>query len=108
MIVSEEDVMTITIDATYEDGVFKPAQPLPLGEHAHVRLTVEPRVAEMAQDSGNSRADDGNELTLGERIAALSRDLPPQAFEGLPTDGASQHDHYIYGTPKRTDLTEPE
>jgi hypothetical protein len=27
--------------------------------------------------------------------------LPPEAFAGLPADGASQHDHYIYGTPKR-------
>lgn len=26
--------------------------------------------------------------------------LPPQALEGLPADGASQHDHYIYGSPK--------
>jgi hypothetical protein len=30
--------------------------------------------------------------------------LPPEAFEGLPRDGAGQHDHYIYGTPKRNDL----
>jgi hypothetical protein len=27
--------------------------------------------------------------------------LPPEAFEGLPTDGASEHDHYLYGSPKR-------
>jgi len=29
------------------------------------------------------------------------KDLPPEAFEGLPHDGASQVDHYIHGTPKR-------
>jgi hypothetical protein len=27
--------------------------------------------------------------------------LPPEVFERLPEDGASQHDHYIYGLPKR-------
>ena len=27
--------------------------------------------------------------------------LPDKVFEDLPTDGASEHDHYIYGTPKR-------
>ncbi len=31
-------------------------------------------------------------------------DVPAEAFEELPRDGASQHDHYIYGTPKRQDL----
>lgn len=30
------------------------------------------------------------------------RNLPPEAFDGLPhADGAVQHDHYIYGTPKK-------
>jgi antitoxin component of MazEF toxin-antitoxin module len=39
--------------------------------------------------------------TLAERIAARANDLPPEVLERLPPDGASQHDHYIYGTPKR-------
>jgi antitoxin component of MazEF toxin-antitoxin module len=36
-----------------------------------------------------------------ERIVALTADVPPEELNKLPTDGASQHDHYIYGTPKR-------
>jgi antitoxin component of MazEF toxin-antitoxin module len=36
-----------------------------------------------------------------ERIAALTADLPPEELDKSPTDAASQHDHYIYGTPKR-------
>lgn len=39
--------------------------------------------------------------SLGERIAARARALPPEVLDRLPADGASQHDHYIYGTPKR-------
>ncbi|HVS35303.1 MAG TPA: antitoxin family protein [Gemmataceae bacterium] len=31
----------LTITATYEDGVLKPAQPLNLPAHSQVRLTVE-------------------------------------------------------------------
>ncbi|WP_199310350.1 hypothetical protein [Phormidium tenue] len=31
----------------------------------------------------------------------LMADVPPEILEQLPTDGAAQHDHYIYGTPKR-------
>jgi hypothetical protein len=27
--------------------------------------------------------------------------LPDDVFEHLPTDGASEHDHYLYGLPRR-------
>ena len=29
------------------------------------------------------------------------RDVPPEIAATMPGDGASQHDHYIYGWPKR-------
>jgi hypothetical protein len=29
------------------------------------------------------------------------RDVPPEILATMPKDGASQHDHYIYGWPKR-------
>ena len=32
--------MTITVEATYENGVLKPARPLPLKEQEKVRVTV--------------------------------------------------------------------
>ena len=38
---------------------------------------------------------------IWERIAARLRALPPGALDALPDDLASQHDHYLYGTPKR-------
>jgi antitoxin component of MazEF toxin-antitoxin module len=38
---------------------------------------------------------------IWERIAALVADIPPEELDKVPTDGASQHDHYLYGTPKR-------
>jgi predicted DNA-binding antitoxin AbrB/MazE fold protein len=33
--------MTLTFEAVYENGVLKPAQPLPLQEHERVRLTIQ-------------------------------------------------------------------
>ena len=44
--------MTITFDATYEDGVLKPAEPLPLKEHEAVRVTLEPKVSVARQTAG--------------------------------------------------------
>jgi antitoxin component of MazEF toxin-antitoxin module len=38
---------------------------------------------------------------IWERILALTADAPAEELDKLPVDGASQHDHYIYGTPKR-------
>jgi hypothetical protein len=29
------------------------------------------------------------------------KDIPTEELNQLPTDGAEQHDHYIYGTPKK-------
>ena len=33
--------MTVTVEAIYENGVLKPAQPLPLTEHERVRVTIQ-------------------------------------------------------------------
>ena len=41
--------------------------------------------------------------SLAEQITARARDLPQEVLDRLPTDGAAQHDHYLYGTPKRPD-----
>ena len=35
-------------------------------------------------------------------IEELVADIPPQVIDTLPTDGADEHDHYIYGTPKKS------
>lgn len=34
--------------------------------------------------------------------AELVAEIPDEDLAWLPVDGAAQHDHYIYGTPKRT------
>jgi predicted DNA-binding antitoxin AbrB/MazE fold protein len=44
--------MTITIDATYENGILKPDQPLPLKEHEKVKVTVESALSLTQQTAG--------------------------------------------------------
>jgi predicted DNA-binding antitoxin AbrB/MazE fold protein len=34
----------LIVEAVYENGVLKPAQPLPLKEHEKVRVTVQPQM----------------------------------------------------------------
>ncbi len=38
---------------------------------------------------------------IWEVIEEENRSIPPEVWDALPTDLAEQHDHYIYGTPKR-------
>ena len=51
--------MAITVEAVYENGVLKPATPLPLQEAERVRITIEPslswaqRTAGMIKWTGN-------------------------------------------------------
>jgi hypothetical protein len=40
-------------------------------------------------------------LPLAARIGGIWSDMPDSVRAKLPADGASEHDHYIYGVPKR-------
>ncbi len=44
--------MTIVVEATYENGVLRPAEPLPLGEQEKVRVTVESQPSPILQAYG--------------------------------------------------------
>ena len=70
--------MPLTIKATYENGVLKPKEPLSLAEGTEVELTLHPTDEEY----------DPLDAVIG--IGNSGR-----------TDGADNHDHYIYGTPRR-------
>jgi predicted DNA-binding antitoxin AbrB/MazE fold protein len=75
--------MAHTVEAIYENGVLKPAEPLPLREHERVRVTVEPV-----------------RPPIWERIVALTADAPAEELAKVPRNGAAQLDHYLYGTPR--------
>lgn len=38
---------------------------------------------------------------VAEIILSSMRDVPPEIMAAMPKDGASEHDHYIYGWPKK-------
>ena len=44
--------MAITIEAVYEDGFLKPAQPLPFKEHEKVMVTIQPDTSPLMQAYG--------------------------------------------------------
>ena len=38
---------------------------------------------------------------IWEEFEEIAASIPDEEWAKLPVDGAEQHDHYIYGTPKR-------
>ena len=74
------------IHAIYENGIFRPIDPVELPDRCKVEITVRSQSAGIAQ------------RTLA-RLAEIGRQFP--ANPDLPTDLAAQHDHYLYGLPKR-------
>ena len=49
-------------------------------------------------DDFGDRARD--QRPIWEAIVDNMRDVPPEIVATMPPDGASEHDHYIYGWPK--------
>jgi len=44
--------MSLTIEAIYENGVLKPAEPLPLKDHEKVHVTIHPEMSPILQAHG--------------------------------------------------------
>ena len=46
--------------------------------------------------------DQEDDRPVSEMIREIWADMPDEVRAKLPTDGASQVDHYVYGVPKRS------
>ncbi|HEV8712428.1 MAG TPA: hypothetical protein VGX03_06315 [Candidatus Binatia bacterium] len=47
-------------------------------------------------------AEDVTPPPVWDRFREAVRLIPPDELQTLPPDGASEHDHYIYGVPKQS------
>jgi hypothetical protein len=91
--------MTTTFRARFEDGKLVPQEPveLPAGRDLEVEVrtsapaTPTPPAVEETQRS----ADDVPALL------ELAEQLDKLPATDSPSDAAAQHDHYLYGSPKR-------
>ncbi len=80
----------MVIHAVYENGVFRPKEPVELPESCQVELVLREKSA------ADSRPSSGAPLANLAAIAAAHPQNP-----NAPCDLASQHDHYLYRSPKR-------
>ena len=77
--------MTKTLTAIFDGEVLRPEEPIDLMPNVRYLVTVEQEVAAIEGENA------------WDALARLTGTV-----EG-PTDWAAEHDHYLYGTPKRGD-----
>ena len=75
------------IHAVYENGIFRPTDPVDLPENSEVELTVHATAPQAAHKPL-------------QRLLTIAEQFPENP--DLPSDLAEQHDHYLFGTPQRS------
>ena len=85
-----------TVRARYEKGVLTPLEPLEIRDGAEVMVSVE-------NAPKSARPDDTRPkglLGIAERVRDAQNSMLPEIWDSLPTDGARNKKHYLYGHPK--------
>lgn len=77
--------MTTAVKAIYEDGVFKPQEPVDLRERTEVQVLIPEEVKPDAD------ADDPTGWKAIDRLIGMAK--------GAPSDASERHDDYLYDDP---------
>jgi len=80
-------LMTIDVDAVYENGVLRPERPLELEEKAKVHVTIEVK----AKTALPAADDDPTGWKAIDRLIGIGKAVAP--------DVAEKHDDHLYGDP---------
>jgi Tfp pilus assembly protein PilN len=85
------------MSANLEQQILKKLQALPDGKQQEVLALVESLL-----DKENGAQRESTRRSISEIFDELSSQIPFEEWADLPRDGADQHDHYLYGSPKRS------
>jgi hypothetical protein len=75
------------------DAIVEKLQQLPLEQQRQVLDFVESLVQKRHARTSHQ--------TIWEKIDEIVQHVPEEVWDQVPTDGAEQHDHYLYGAPKK-------
>ena len=91
--------MNLTIELPDDEAIALRAKAERQGvsAEAYARQALE---QDLKEQNGAGAAPGGRRIS--QVIAEIMADAPPEELAKLPKDGASEHDHYIYGWPKRS------
>ena len=74
------------------ETIFEKVKTLPLKQQEEVLEIIEKKL--FVSQQKDSRP-------IWEIIAEISNEIPLEEWEKLPSDGSVNHDHYLYGAPKK-------
>ncbi len=66
-----------------------------------VTAQIQARVKDYLEQPGDTSSE-ATDKPIWEVFDDFAKSIPEEVLATLPTDGAEQHDHYLYGTPKRS------
>lgn len=89
--------ITLPLDAAEEARLIAIAHAKGVSADALVREALDKILA----DAAGQAAPQPVSRSIWELIQDNMKDVSPEEFSKLPADGASEHDHYLYGHPKR-------
>lgn len=97
--------MIRTVRTRYSGGKLEPLEPLDLEEGREVEVSFEDapaaeRERERATPSEDGPPPEGGLARIVKKVKELQETIPPEAWDVLPTDGAQNYKHYLYGHPK--------
>ena len=69
-------------------------------EQGQTESAVMRRLIDEAMQARQARGQ-SQRLSIVDTIEGITSSVPAQAWKGVPRDLSEQHDHYIYGTPKK-------
>jgi Arc/MetJ-type ribon-helix-helix transcriptional regulator len=90
--------MTINVSKDVESSINAAVQS---GQFASADEMIAKLVREYNQRTQQHIAPAPPHKPIWEEFEEIAASIPDEEWAKLPVDGAEQHDHYIYGTPKR-------
>lgn len=81
---------------TLEQAIFEKLQALPDKKQQQILALVD----EMLKEAQKPRSHE-NTRPIWEIIEEISSQALPGTWDDVPTDGSLNHDHYLYGAPKK-------
>ena len=93
--------MVQTVQAKYEYGVLKPSESLDLedGEVVTVAVDASGESEPLSVANSGSEGESAAKSILG-MFDEVHDSVPESAWDSVPTDGAINYKHYLYGWPK--------
>lgn len=89
--------MITNVKARFTNGALVPLEPLDLEEGREVTVSVEDPPAGMSEETLMPKRGLAG---IVERVLEMQKEIPPDAWDDLPTDLAKNKKHYLYGHPK--------